>query len=76
MDILGMYGSRPAGLYGSETSGPMKVGRVMTVEWRSPCHGWLLSVACSRGLREQGRLVEEGKLTCMVQEYDGDAAGE
>ena len=56
MDILGLYGSVPADLYGSGASGPIKLGGELA--W--PCM-----------LKMQRRWVREGKFTCMVQKSDG-----
>lgn len=45
MDILGLYSSGPEVLYGSVTSGLMKVSREISGEWMSPWNGRLLRAA-------------------------------
>ena len=67
MGIRGLYGSISAGLFGSGSVDPTKVGRG---GWRVEvllCHQAAQgSSAGSRGLSKQGRKVWEGKLPCMA----------
>lgn len=46
MNIIGVYGSRPAFLYGSGASGLMNVGGEVAGEWMSLWDGRLLREAC------------------------------
>lgn len=63
-----MFVAGMAGLYGSGSTGLMKLDREVVGEWRSL---WLLRAACL-GLEDSVKAVKlgvrEGRLSCMVQE--------
>jgi hypothetical protein len=58
MGILGLYGSRPSGLYSSRASGPMMVGGEVPGGWRSSwAASWLVRVALlDPGAQRAGRI--------------------
>lgn len=70
MDILQHFVPRPAALYSSGVSGLIEVDREVAGEWGFPWATRLLGEAWLGPIGSE-KIVVEGKIMYMVQEFDG-----